>query len=700
MELRRSAVAAAALCALALVTSAADAGGPKGKPGFIKDDVLSATYDGVSNDLLTGGLGKTGLASPAAPPFADPLHPTAAELRIRAIHTNYRALVDMTMGGGYGVFYGPNVTLDGQVMAGEGLIAGEEFLAFADDGSGRQNVTLMIQLPASFDPANPCIVTAPSSGSRGIYGAIATAGEWGLKRGCVVAYTDKGTGTGAHDLQDNTVSLITGERVDAAAADEDSSFTATLSNARRAQFNAQTPNRFAFKHAHSQQNPEADWGRNVLQSIEFALYILNRQFPGERFTPDDTLVIASSVSNGGGASVLAAEQDRRDLIDGIAVSEPNVNPEFDDEFAIQQGNRPPFAKHSRSLYDYTTLVHLYQGCANRAPDNLAAPLNLVPPQLGDDRCASLHDLGLLDAATPAEQAIEAQQIINDFGILPEQNVVQPSHWFLNVPQSISVTYANAYGRFSVVDNLCGYSFGATDAVTNDPVALAAASEATLFSVGNGIPPTGGVNLINNRSVGGPKADRASISPSTSRADQNVDGGICLRNLATGADVVTGAKLRGALRQQHRSVLAGIRKIRADGDLHGIPAVIVTGRSDAILPPNHTSRAYFGLNQLTEGEGTNLRYYEVTNAQHLDSLNGLAGFDARFIPLHVYFNQALNLMYDHLMNGTPLPPSQVVHTTPRGAGAPPLTPANVPPIAADPDVGARITFGDDTVKIPE
>ena len=699
MELRRSGVAAATLCALALVASAAAAGGPKGKPGFIKGEILSATYDGVSNDLLTGGLGKTGLAL-AAPPFADPLNPTAAELRTRAIHTNYRALVDMTAGGGYGVFYGPNVTLDGQVTTSEGLIAGQEFLAFAADGSGRQNVTLMIQLPASFDPANPCIVTAPSSGSRGIYGAIATAGEWGLKRGCAMAYTDKGTGTGAHDLQDNTVSLITGERVDAVAADEDSHFTAKLSNSKRAQFNAQTPNRFAFKHAHSQQNPEADWGRNVLQSIEFAFYILNRQFPGERFTPDDTLVIASSVSNGGGASVLAAEQDRRDLIDGIAVSEPNVNPEFDDEFTIQQGNQPPFAKHSRSLYDYTTLVHLYQGCANRAPDNLTAPFNVTPPDLGDSRCASLHDLGLLDATTVAEQAIEAQRIINGFGILPEQNMLQPSHWFFNVPQSISVTYANAYGRFSVADNLCGYSFGATDAAGN-PIPLAAASEALLFSDSNGIPPTAGVNLINNQSVGGPKADRASTSPSTNRVDQNVDGAVCLRNLASGTDVVTGARQRGELRRQHRDVLAGIRKIRAGGDLHGIPAVIVTGRSDAILPPNHASRAYFGLNQLAEGEGSNLRYYEVTNAQHLDSFNGLLpGFNTLFIPLHIYFNQALNIMYDHLTNGTPLPPSQVVHTVPRGAGAPPLAPANVPPIQAAPDAAARITFTDDTVKIPE
>ena len=45
----------------------------------------------------------------------------------------------------------------------------------------------------------------------------------------------------------------------------------------RTAFNAATPDRFAFKHAHSAQNPEADWGRDVLRSIGFAFYELNQQ---------------------------------------------------------------------------------------------------------------------------------------------------------------------------------------------------------------------------------------------------------------------------------------------------------------------------------------------------------------------------------------------------------------------------------------
>jgi len=92
--------------------------------------VVSTHYDGVTNDLLTAGLGKTGLGSAVAPGFADALHPTAEELRRLAIYNNYRALIDPTAGGGYGTLYGPNVTANGTVTASEGRIAGTEYIAY------------------------------------------------------------------------------------------------------------------------------------------------------------------------------------------------------------------------------------------------------------------------------------------------------------------------------------------------------------------------------------------------------------------------------------------------------------------------------------------------------------------------------------------------------------------------------------------
>lgn len=660
------------------------------RPNFVFGEISRTVYDGVSDDLLTAGLGKDGLAFAApAPGFADPLNPTPAELRRLAIYNNYRALVDTTEGGGYGVLYGPNVTADGVATSGQGLVAGVEYIAYGGNASGEINVTMMVQVPDSFDPASPCVVTAPSSGSRGVYGAIGTAGEWGLKNGCAVAYTDKGTGTGAHDLQDDTVNLITGERAEAAEAGKTSTFTAKLSDKRRDGFNAETPDRFAFKQAHSRRNPEKDWGRDVLRSVEFAFFVLGQEHPGATITPDNTIVIASSVSNGGGASIRAAEQDAEGLIDGVAVSEPNVNPTPGAPFSIVQGDGPPLTAHSRNLYDYTTLLNVYQGCASVAFPPFAL-FNFAPSPA---RCAELHAKGLLSAVTLEDQAVEAQTIINDYGILPEQNIVQPSHWFLYVPQAIAVTYANAYGRIAVTKNICAYSFAATGADAA-PMPLSAAAEAALFSTSNGIPPTGGVNLVNNAAPGGPREDRVST------LDQNLDGALCLRGLSTGADAVTGAPIAGKSSGFAERIAKGIAGILASGDLNGTPTLIVTGRSDAILPPNHTSRAYVGLNQLVEGAGSGLRYVEVLNAQHLDVLNAFAGFDELFVPLHHYFIQALDLMLDHLRNGTPLPASQVVRTTPRGPGAPPISPANLPLIAAVPDPGSAITFAVGTLHIPE
>jgi len=658
-------------------------------------------YDGTSNDLLTGGLGKSGLQA-AAPAFADPLHPTAAELRTRAIYNNYRALVDITTKGGYGVLYGPNIDVSGADTLGAGKIAGDEYLAYADDGSGRQNVTTMVQVPSSFDPANACIVTAVSSGSRGVYGAIATAGEWGLKHGCAVAYSDKGTGNGAYDLQADTVNLIDGTRQDAAMAGSQSNFTADLSASELAAFNAATPNRFAFKHAHSQQNPEKDWGRHTLLAVKFAFRILNQHFAAagrhelRRFTRANTLVIASSASNGAGAAIAAAEQDEEGLIDGVAVSEPQIQPRREEGLLIQRGSGPPLAAGGKALLDYFTLADLYQPCAAQSASVVASAPELaayVNPVLAANRCAALKAEGLLTATTTAARADEALAVLHSAGWQPESDLLHASHYGLAVP-AVTLTYANAYGRFSVADKLCGYSFGATVAATGAPTAVAPASVAQIFASGNGVPPTSGINIINDDSVGGPRLDAASVSASSGTADYNADGALCLRNLYTGEG--------GDARQSDR-VRDGIERVLRDGNLHGKPVLIVHGRSDTLVPVNFSSRYYLGLNRLEEGRHSRLHYYEITNAQHFDAFLPLKGYDSRLVPLHYYLIQALNLMYAHLKNGAPLPPSQVVYTTPRGGtpgAAPQITTANLPPIDPDPADDHLITFSDHTVHIPE
>ena len=68
-------------------------------------------------------------------------------------------------------------------------------------------------------------------------------------------------------------------------------------------------------------------------------------------------------------------------------------------------------------------------------------------------------------------------------------------------KSIKTDIATKQVRFSVKDNLCGYSFASTTA-TGTPTATAAAAAAQVFATGNGVPPTATVNIVNNNSVGG------------------------------------------------------------------------------------------------------------------------------------------------------------------------------------------------------
>ena len=684
-------------------------------PSAVRGAVAETVYDGSTDDLLTAGLGKTGLMG-AAPAYANAAAPTAAELRRNAIYNNYRALVDPTAAGGMGSLYGPNVDNNGVATAAEGRIAGREYIAWADDGSGTRNVTLMVQVPDSFDTANPCIVTATSSGSRGVYGAIGTAGEWGLKHGCAVAYTDKGSGNGLHDINSGVVTQRNGVVTTAAAAGTESLFTAAFGSDIAA-FNAAFPNRVAYKHAHSQQNPEKDWGVNTLDAVRLAFYVINQRYgeasaddPSKRlrtFKAGNTIVIASSVSNGGGAALAAAEQDADGLIDGVAVTEPNAQPGSNAGLSIQQGLAANVATHSKPLIDYFTFANIYQPCAVLSPaaGSLAATSAAFWPAAyttsAQNRCAALKAQGLLTGADLAAQADEALAKLNGYGWQSEQNFFHQSH-FRFATNSIVVTYINTYGKFSVTDNVCGYSMANTSG-TGDVVAQVPATQAGLFASGNGVPPTGGVNIVYNSSLGGARLDFLAVSPTSGTADFGLDGALCMRSLVTGVDPLTGAALTGTLKTQSDKVIEGINAVQLTARLRGKPTVIVAGRNDTLVPVNHAARAYFGKNQLSDGaDAAKVRYYEVTNAQHFDSFIGfgaLLGYDSRVVPLHPYLNRALDLVYDHLRNGTALPASQVVRTVPRVAAAP-ITPANVPPIATSPVAADQIMVVGSTLKIPD
>lgn len=702
----RSRVLAVLAALVALVAAACGGGGssdngnaspnPNLKPAFI-GAVTITRYDGNTDDLLTAGLGKDGLASSSAPVPANAGNPTAAELRRLAIYTNYRALVDTNAAGGYGTLYGPNVDAQGNVTGSSGKVAGVEYLAFSDDGSGQHNVTMLVQLPATFNPANPCLITATSSGSRGIYGAIST-GEWALKRGCAVAYTDKGTGAAPHDLDTDTVPLIDGTRTTRTAAGRNAQFAAPDSAAALSTFTSSTPHRLAFKHAHSQRNPEKDWGTFTLQAVQFALWAMNDAFGeivnGTRQQTMDArkvLVIASSVSNGGGAAIAAAEQDTQGLIDGVAVGEPQINLPARPGVVVQRGG-VPVAASGLVLYDYTTVASLLQLCAAQNAFLSQAPAFGTGSQIGLNRCQSLAAKGIVSGATAADQAASALALLHAAGWEAESDELHPSLAALQTADAIAVTYANAYARASVTDRLCGYSFAHTES-GGTPLAVPPLSLLAMSGSGNGIPPNADVQLINDNAPGGPFVDLLSFSPSTNVQDGNIDGVLCLRGLLTGTTA------------QAQALQAGIAQVTRSGNLHGKPAIIVHGRSDALVPVNHTSRPYLGLNSVQEGSASKLSYIEVENAQHFDGLIDLvAGYSNRYVPLHLYLNRALDAVFANLTAGQALPPSQVVRTVPRGGTfntpAPTLIPSEVPGFAVTPAPADRIVVSGNTVDVPD
>ena len=652
-------------------------------PGYL-GTIARADYDGKTNDLLTAGLGKTGLAG-VAPAYANAEQPTPAELRRNAIYANYRAVLDIAANSGYGTLYGPNVDASGNVGTGEGLVAGSEYIAYADDGTGKKNVTLMVQVPASFDPEHACIVTGTSSGSRGIYGAIGSSGEWGLKKGCAVAYADKGSGTGLYVFEDDSVNLQNGVRAGRVAAGKSALFVPDLNDADRLAWAAAYPNRIAFKHAHSQQNPEKDWGKVTLQAVEMAYYVLNERYgvlarDGSsrivRLTPKNTITIASSISNGAGSALLAAEQDTKGLISGVAASEPQVQPAASSAYSVRQGG-VQLANPGRALYDYATYAALYQPCIASVAGNAG-------------RCTALVAKGLLNGADLAAQQADAKQRLRAYGWLLDSDPLQAAHAGTNI--LVAVTYAYAYGKFSVTDKVCGFTFAQTDGSGN-PLAFTSAQKAASFAAQNGILGS----VVYENSVGGAKGYTAGVSPSTGLADQSLDGFLCLRSLATGKDAVSGANLQGTLDGQSVRVRAGMAEVAASGKLQAKPAIIVQGRSDTLIPVNHASRAYLGLNAAVEGTNSKLRYIEVSNANHFDSFG--SALPTLIVPLHVYLNRALDAMYAHLSAKQALPPSQVVRTVTRTDASTLITNVNVPAIAATPAAGNAISVTGTVVDVP-
>lgn len=584
------------LAALALALSACAGVGGTPKAMDLDAGIELRTYrDG--DDLLTAGLGADGLRSAAPPAFADPAAPTAPELRRRAVWANWRGIADLSPGGGYGEFYGSLAP-----------VAGREYRALATLPGRRQSHRVMLQLPDDFDTDARCIVVAASSGSRGIYGAIALAGAWGLPRGCAVAYTDKGAGTGYVDTADGRGFALDGQL---AAPGEAVEFkVAALGTG-----DGVAP--IAVKHAHSGDNPEADWGRHVAQATRFAFQVLALAHPDDGpWTHSNTRVIAVGVSNGGGAVLRAAELPGTG-IDAVVAISPNILP----------------GDGGRALYDYSTDAALWMPCALNAEafDGVA----LARPQgkpfaNGLARCSMLKARGLLDATDARSQAEQARRHLLDGGWTDAGIAAGVISSNFDLWRAVNATYASAYARTGPGDMPCGFSFGTLGA-DGQPRAPTPSERAAWWSDASGIPPGAGVALLGGMDT---------------TPDPGLGGNQCLRALWT---------------DEGSAVRAGIEETRAGLPRAGLPVIVVHGADDGLVPEPFSGGAYA---RWAKAQGAELRYWRVRNAQHFDAFLGLPVLGMRYVPMMPYGYRALDAAWQHLAAGVVLPADADIATTPR------------------------------------
>ena len=564
---------------------------------------IRETAHRVDDDLLTAGLRLAGLRA-AAPAFVNSGAPTAAELRRRAIHANWNGIADLGPLGAHAEAYGSTAH-----------VPGREYQAFARIPGARWPHRVLVQIPDDWDAQARCLVVSASSGSRGIYGAIALAGAWGLPRGCAVAYTDKGCGTGYFDTAAATGSALDGTQSTTAEADLEFAPEAAAGDAG-----------IAVKHAHSGDNPEADWGRHVLQAARFGLAMLERAMPQHApFTPQNTRVIAVGLSNGGGAVLRAAGLDEEGVLAGVVALAPNIS--------------APVAV-SRPLYDYATEAALLLPCALTDPLFDAVPFARIQGHIAPmwiARGAGLRAARMLQADEPRAQAAEALARLRASGWNDAALATAASTTAFDVWRAIAVTYASAYVRAGVGDMPNGFRFSAHDSA-GKPRAALPSERAAWWADASGVPPGAGVFLDE--------------SPSGDPADPGLRGLLRLRELWTGSGT--------AARTLRDSVAATVARLPRQG----LPIFVVHGREDGLLPIALSSDPYVDWLRANECEPL---YWPIAHAQHFDAFLALPGFGDRHVPLLPYGYAALDRMWQHVVTGAALSPADTPVAAPRGAG---------------------------------
>jgi len=652
------------------------------------------------DDLLTAGLGKAGLQNPST-------HAIKSDRQL-AYHTNIRALLDTSEGGGFGSLFGPK---DEQTVTGVEYFV--SISGYSNTRSSEKNhssnqannhqtkladADFSIQIPDNFSLTKPCLVVSPSSGSRDIYGAVGVTGLWALPKGCAVAYTNKGTGNGFYFPGASKAFNGQGELIDVTDKNVNNNLsknepsTINRSNDKSTWINAQqlanvtstTKDEHlwvASPHAHSQMNPEKDWGRHTLIAVELGLRALNDHFRHQlsnqkasdkenAFDKKNVFVIAAAISNGGSAVLRAGELDETGLIDAIVAGEPNINVAgvtydiVEESSAINEENKKPVKNRkklsnrksivTRSPYDTFITQSVYTPCANLhiLPDVSSTAMFRMQAKVA---CEQLITADVINAKSPVEAAKLAHQSLMDLGLNNEAIMMGPIYTTMGIWQALVGTYPSSYSRLAMFDDPCGSAFKL--AGTSPVSANGLTHLQSIWPTGSGIPPTAGINIEAFNDIRQSAKPLADVNLSTART-------LCYFawlkpewKARFGLESVISATLTEHIQQ-------GISETRANANVRNIPTIIVHGQNDRLILTHHSSRPYYYLNKTQFGAQSQLRYIEVAHAQHFDALLAYPPYSTTLVPLHVYFERALDSVWQHHYSGNALPTSGIVIPTPR------------------------------------
>jgi hydroxybutyrate-dimer hydrolase len=543
--------------------------------------VIRETVHRGDDDLLTAGLG-VALLHDTPPGVARWAVPTAAEQRRGAIWSNWRGIADRS-------------------TIGESLlpVPGREFQALVRLPGASAPHRVLLQLPDDFDTDARCLVVSAASGSRGIYGAIAVAGAWALPRGCAVVYTDKACGCDWFDAAEGLGFALDGT----VTAERDAmGFAPVLAGG--------VP-LVAIRHAHSQDNPESDWGRHLRQAAEFGLAMLERALPGQApFRFDTTRVIAVGISNGA-AAVLQAAEDPTPWLGGAVAAAPNVH----------------VADGGRALLDYASEAALWLAAASAHPALDDAPVPEPMVDAGDwhqqQRAAieALQRCGLL-APGANDLAGTAYRRMRAAGWTDAALRGSVPSTALDMWRAAAVAYSSAHGRFAADAHPLGFRMAMTDA-EGLPRAPTAAERAAWWREGTGIVPGAGVGIIDPAGPGG----------------DTWPGRLALRALCTGSDAAA------------RRVREGVAATAVGVPRAGLPLLLMHGVDDGLIPEAFSSLPYV---RAARRAGRSLGYWRLHGVQHFDAFLACPPLGRRYRALLPFVHEALDALWSHLQHGAALP----------------------------------------------